>query len=79
MIAIAAILSLVFGAAASGAFPKGAVVDRTHPFSTETIFWPTEGVDGMAVLGEVRRRVDVCAAVLGRRELLRAIAIIENR
>ena len=41
MVSIAAILSLVL-AAASGALPKGAIVDLTHPFGPETIFWPTE-------------------------------------
>jgi kynurenine formamidase len=41
MVSIAAILSLVL-AAASGVLPKGAIVDLTHPFGPETIFWPTE-------------------------------------
>jgi kynurenine formamidase len=38
---IAAMLPFVL-AAASGAALKGAIVDLTHPFGPDTIYWPTE-------------------------------------
>jgi kynurenine formamidase len=41
MVSIAAILALVL-TAASGALPKGALVDLSHSYGPDTIFWPTE-------------------------------------
>lgn len=43
MNAIPVILALVSATAASAAsLPKGAIVDLSHPFDAQTIYWPTE-------------------------------------
>ncbi|MET0153344.1 MAG: cyclase family protein [Candidatus Binatia bacterium] len=38
---VAAILPIVL-AAATAALPKGGIVDLSHPYDAQTIFWPTE-------------------------------------
>jgi kynurenine formamidase len=43
MFALVAILPIVLAAAAPAAIvPKGGIVDLSHPYDAQTIFWPTE-------------------------------------